>query len=438
MGELFRRDRPVAALAWTGERLVTDVGGSIEDEHLHRYFLAREFCRDKDVLDVASGEGYGTALLAQTAQRVVGVEVDLASVEHASLSYRAANLRFVQGDATKLPLNTQSVDVVVSFETIEHLSEHGAFLAEVRRVLRPEGFLIISTPDINVYSALGMTPNPFHKRELTESEFRVELQACFCNISVFRQRVITGSAIVPDVSPQKNGTWVYEQRDSDTFESHQWLARAPYLIAVASNAALPPLGGSLYIQNVNTNPEVQAELGRLKEVEAAAREQAPIFAKAVADAESAREEVARLTAAVQPMQTELEHLRSVEAAMQAKETELERLRSVELAAREQTQSRRKERDEARAHAEALRQQVDSASQLARRQALALQRFEREARTLRCEVQGARDDTARHKAAYEEACSLIIPFRLRKTLPEPLKRSLRLMKRAIMSAVSDGA
>ncbi len=84
MGELFRQDRPKTPLAWTGERLVTGIEGTIENEHLHRYFLAREFCRGKDVLDVASGEGYGAALLAQTAKRVIGVEVDSASVEHAS------------------------------------------------------------------------------------------------------------------------------------------------------------------------------------------------------------------------------------------------------------------------------------------------------------------------------------------------------------------
>jgi len=70
VGELFRQDRPKTALAWTGERLVTGIEGPIENEHLHRYLLAREFCRGKDVLDVASGEGYGAALLAQTARRV--------------------------------------------------------------------------------------------------------------------------------------------------------------------------------------------------------------------------------------------------------------------------------------------------------------------------------------------------------------------------------
>ena len=71
MGELFRQNQPETPLTWTGERMVTDQTGAIEAEHYHRYFLARELCRGKDVLDVASGEGYGSAFLAQTAHTVV-------------------------------------------------------------------------------------------------------------------------------------------------------------------------------------------------------------------------------------------------------------------------------------------------------------------------------------------------------------------------------
>src|SRR5262245_4583182 len=119
---------PPTPLEWTGERLTTAAGGQVEVEHLHRYFLARELCRGLDVLDIASGEGYGAALLAQTARSVVGVELSATSIMHAAAAYSAPNLRFVQGDARFIPLQDASVDIVVSFETIEHFHEHDTFL----------------------------------------------------------------------------------------------------------------------------------------------------------------------------------------------------------------------------------------------------------------------------------------------------------------------
>ena len=57
MGEIYRKERPREDLPWTGERLVHGIGGTIENEHFHRYFLARDLCRGRDVLDIASGEG---------------------------------------------------------------------------------------------------------------------------------------------------------------------------------------------------------------------------------------------------------------------------------------------------------------------------------------------------------------------------------------------
>src|SRR5215469_9424897 len=110
-------------LDFTGERMTSAVEGQIEFEHYHRYCLARDLCDGCDVLDVASGEGYGTALLAGVARSVVGVEIDAAAVAHAQTNYRMPNLRFLHGDALALPLADSSVDIVVSFETLEHLRD---------------------------------------------------------------------------------------------------------------------------------------------------------------------------------------------------------------------------------------------------------------------------------------------------------------------------
>ena len=116
--------------------------GDIQSEHFHRYLFALRYCEDKEVLDVASGEGYGSALLGQVARSVIGVDVDMASVDFANAHYLNERVSFRRGDAIALPIADASVDVVVSFETIEHLSDHEIFLTEVRRVLRPGGAML--------------------------------------------------------------------------------------------------------------------------------------------------------------------------------------------------------------------------------------------------------------------------------------------------------
>ena len=129
------------------------------------------------MLDVASGEGYGSALLAQVARRVIGVEYSGPTVRAAAGNFPRPNLQFLQGDARALPLADGCVDAVVSFETIEHFDRQDDFLREVRRVLRPDGSFIVSTPDRDIYSPAGTAANPFHVHELSRAEFTALLQA---------------------------------------------------------------------------------------------------------------------------------------------------------------------------------------------------------------------------------------------------------------------
>jgi 2-polyprenyl-3-methyl-5-hydroxy-6-metoxy-1,4-benzoquinol methylase len=139
-------------LPWTGERYVSQVTGEIQLEHVHRYLVAGEYAKDKDVLDIACGEGFGSAILARTARSVVGVDIAAEAVKHAAIRYRMDNVEFRQGSCSAIPLDSNSIDLVVSFETIEHHDEHLAMMVEIKRVLRPEGILIISSPDKKQYS----------------------------------------------------------------------------------------------------------------------------------------------------------------------------------------------------------------------------------------------------------------------------------------------
>jgi SAM-dependent methyltransferase len=248
VGEIFERTMPDNPLRFTGERMTSDAVGQIEYEHIHRYLFARQLVRDRAVVDVASGEGYGGALLAQTARRVIGVEIAEEAVRHAALSYRRSNLSFIRGDARDLPLENLSVDVAVSFETIEHLVEQEKFVRELRRVVRPDGFVVISSPDRDIYSPIDGQVNPFHCKELTQKEFVALLKEHFAYCYLYMQRPLTGCAIIEDAGSQSGSfRMTFERRGANHFEASCGLARAPYLIAVASDQPFSLGFDSLYI-----------------------------------------------------------------------------------------------------------------------------------------------------------------------------------------------
>ncbi len=250
MGEIFERTRPKTPFAWTGERLTSEVTGQVEIEHLHRYFLARELCRGLSVLDIACGEGYGAAILAQVASSVIGVDISGEVIAHAASAYARPNLHFLKGDARSIPLEDSSVDAVVSFETLEHFSEHGVFIAEVKRVLRPQGRLLLSTPERSVYSQPGRQPNPFHVRELTLVEFSSLLQKEFKHVSIYLQRPIIGSALMAESTvTASDPILTFEKHDSTHYEASVGLGRATYLIAAASDVPTATRIGSLFIES---------------------------------------------------------------------------------------------------------------------------------------------------------------------------------------------
>lgn len=183
-------------MEFTGERYVPTETGEIRHEHLHRYAWCARLIGGKDVLDIACGEGYGSVMLAAHARSVVGVDIDQATIEHAKNMYAGrGNLRFERGDAAEIPLDDASVDVVVSFETIEHHDRHREMIAEIRRVLRPDGILVLSSPNRDVYSKLSGQYNEFHVKELDFTELDELLREQFDDIVYFGQRLAVGSNI---------------------------------------------------------------------------------------------------------------------------------------------------------------------------------------------------------------------------------------------------
>jgi 2-polyprenyl-3-methyl-5-hydroxy-6-metoxy-1,4-benzoquinol methylase len=169
------------------ERIVPDeTEHGVVALHLVRYAFAQPFCTGKDVLDAGCGVGYGTSFLAESASHVTGVDIDPESIAYAEQRYAAPNVAFLVGDLRALGLDAASFDAVVSFEVIEHLREQEAFVDELARVLRPEGVLVLSTP--NAPATNEAPDNPFHLRELSRDDFEALLRARFEEVELFGQR----------------------------------------------------------------------------------------------------------------------------------------------------------------------------------------------------------------------------------------------------------
>lgn len=174
------------------ERIVPDeTEPGIVALHLKRYEFARPYCVGKHVLDAGCGAGYGSAFLGEAARSVVGVDVSGEAIDYARARYGGGNVEFAVGDLQQLESADAEFEAVVAFEVIEHLPHPERFVAEARRVLKPDGVLVVSTPR----SERGATspPNPFHEREFARDEFERLLRGTFGHVDLYgQQRVQTG------------------------------------------------------------------------------------------------------------------------------------------------------------------------------------------------------------------------------------------------------
>ena len=169
----------------------------VVEEHEERYRFAMQYAEGARVLDAACGSGYGTnALAAAGAGFAIGVELAPDVARYANEHHDGGRVGYLAGDCEALPFNDASFDLLVSFETIEHLDRPFLFLKEARRVLRDEGVFILSTPNPLVanfpYGLLRPLPsvplNPFHSREFTLDELRATLGVAFDVVEIRVQR----------------------------------------------------------------------------------------------------------------------------------------------------------------------------------------------------------------------------------------------------------
>ena len=190
------------APAATGERLVPERqhGELVHAEHLARYRMALQLAPSRRVLDAACGTGYGTALLGAAASSAVGLDFDEATIAHAASRYQGCD--FVAGTVEALPFEAGAFDLVVSFETIEHVNDPERALGELSRVLANEGVLAISTPNKHRY----LVENEFHRREFFHEEFLELLLARFEHVELMlQQNWLTSAVLSPTPAAEASG-----------------------------------------------------------------------------------------------------------------------------------------------------------------------------------------------------------------------------------------
>lgn len=227
---------------FTGERLETSIFNGNTINHLHRYAITIPFVKDKIVLDIASGEGYGSHLMSEIAQQVYGVDIDVDTIARARKKYIKDNLKFLNGSTSDIPLDSNTIDIVISYETIEHHDEHEQMMLEIKRVLKPGGILIISSPDKYYYSDNRGYKNPFHVKELYKSEFTDIISKHFKYFKLYSQSYIYGSSIILEDSSRE----FFDFFTGDYTKIQNTNSYPNFLIAICSDSEIENIKNSIF------------------------------------------------------------------------------------------------------------------------------------------------------------------------------------------------
>jgi SAM-dependent methyltransferase len=235
----------------TGERFLPDStqDGITGIEHQSRYLIAKQMVQGLNVLDIACGEGYGSSMLSDAAASVVGVDISLDAVSYAKEKYKRNNLKYIHGSASNIPVGDQVFDAVISFETIEHHEKHDEMMMEIKRVLKKDGFLLISSPDKQIYTEEMKIINQYHVKELYANEFIALIGKYFKNYKFGGQRVLFGSVCVWEDSAEK---FIYSNARASNHVSAK-LDRPVYSLCVASDAGLPKSSNAVFEMDVPLN-----------------------------------------------------------------------------------------------------------------------------------------------------------------------------------------
>ncbi|SPY14287.1 family 2 glycosyl transferase [Paenibacillus polymyxa] len=261
-------------ISFTGERLVInqdvkDNFKNVLEEHLRRYELACEYSKDKIILDAACGTGYGSKMMQSAgAAMVIGVDIDQDSVNNAKKNYHGDNINFLHGNVNKLPFKEETFDMVVSFETIEHIANGSDWIKESARLLKEDGLFLVSTPNRSITNPGNyfeeQPMNQHHCFEYNITEFIGELLDEYDILDIFGQSYMNDHDsyyyhVMRDALQLNRGfapDKVVKQTDKHELISLKDVKNAQpmYVVAVCRRKRKTPKRSSEYTKN--SNPEL--------------------------------------------------------------------------------------------------------------------------------------------------------------------------------------
>lgn len=191
-------------------------------EHRARYHWAASRVRDGQVLDVACGSGLGAEVLVSAGARfVLGMELAAEALQMA-VGFRSDRFQPCQGDGTRLPVPAGTFPVITSFETVEHVPDDALFVAELARALRPDGVLLLSTPNaLHTKPVDGIPSNPFHVREYEPEQLRRLLETSFEDVRLLGQQPVQRHRPCPYwQSPESQGSSLRAKLVAASWKAH--------------------------------------------------------------------------------------------------------------------------------------------------------------------------------------------------------------------------
>ncbi|HPQ42879.1 MAG TPA: class I SAM-dependent methyltransferase [Syntrophales bacterium] len=176
----------------TGERIIPENIETCVDYLLYlRHLFAYEFAKsmvpkDSLVLEVGCGEGYGSHLLSQHVKKIIGLDIDIKTINHALSKYASENCIFRTYNGINIPYDTNTFDAVISFQVIEHIQNDKKYISEIHRVLKQSSLFILTTPNREYRLKRGQRPwNRFHVREYSASLLKDILIGTFPDVTIW-------------------------------------------------------------------------------------------------------------------------------------------------------------------------------------------------------------------------------------------------------------